>query len=60
VFHLFAADGATLVGEPTDPSESERIEWVEPDKVPWLIEHGQVYDGMSLTGLLWTLAFSAP
>jgi 8-oxo-dGDP phosphatase len=59
VFHLFVADGGTRVGDPTDPSESERIEWVEPDKVRWLIEQGQVYDGMSLTGLLWTLAFSA-
>ena len=59
VFHLFTADGGTRVGEPTDPSESERIEWVEPDKVRWLIEGGQVCDGMSLTGLLWALAFSA-
>jgi 8-oxo-dGTP pyrophosphatase MutT (NUDIX family) len=59
VFHLFTADGGTQVGDPTDPSESERIEWVEADKVRWLIEQGQVYDGMSLTGLLWALAFSA-
>lgn len=59
VFHLFTADGGTHFGEPTDPSESERIEWVEADKVRWLIEQGQVYDGMSLTGLLWALAFSA-
>jgi len=58
VFHLFTADGGTRVGEPSDPSESERIEWVEPDKVRWLIGQGQVYDGMSLTGLLWALAFS--
>src|SRR4029450_5393681 len=57
VFPLFTADGGTRVGEPTDRSESERIEWVDPDKVRWLIGQGKVYDGMSLTGLLWALAF---
>ncbi len=30
-FHLFAAAGATEVGAPTDPSESERVEWVPLD-----------------------------
>ena len=27
-FHLFVADGATHVGEPTDANEAERIEWM--------------------------------
>ena len=58
VFHLFTADGASHVGEPTDPSESQRVEWVETNEVRRLIGEGQVYDGMSLTGLLWALAFS--
>lgn len=58
MFYLFTADGASHVGEPTDPSESQRIEWLETDQVPCLIREGQVYDGMSLTGLLWALAFS--
>ena len=29
VFHIFVADGATHVGDPTDAGESERIEWVQ-------------------------------
>jgi 8-oxo-dGTP pyrophosphatase MutT (NUDIX family) len=59
VFHLFTADGATPVGDPTDPGESERIEWVASDEVRRMIAAGRVYDGLSLTGLLWALAFSA-
>ena len=27
-FHIFLARGATHVGEPPDPSEADRIEWV--------------------------------
>ena len=27
-FHIFVADGATHVGEPTDAGEAERVEWV--------------------------------
>ncbi len=59
VFNLFIADGATHVGEPTDPAESERVEWVPVDRVRALIERGEVYDGLSLTALLWALAFGA-
>jgi hypothetical protein len=59
VFHLFMADGATHVGDPTDPAESERVEWIPVDQVRKLIERGEVYDGLSLTALLWALAFGA-
>ena len=52
-FHVFLADGATHEGEPTDPSESERVEWVAADRVPGLLAGGQVVDGLSLTALLW-------
>lgn len=58
VFHVFAADGATHVGEPTDPSEAERIEWVPQDEVRKLIHEGHIFDGLSLTSLLWTLMVS--
>ena len=57
VFNLFIADGAERVGEPTDPGESERIAWVAPGEVHRLIADGRIYDGLSLTGLLWALAF---
>lgn len=56
-FHLFVAAGADHVGDPTDWSESERIEWVPVDRVRDAISSGEVGDGMSLTGLCWALAF---
>lgn len=56
VFELFAADGATHVGEPTDRSEASRVEWVPRERVAPLIASGEVHDGMSLVGLLWWLA----
>lgn len=51
-FHLFAARGAEHVGEPTDPYEAERIEWVSVDDVTTHIREGRVTDGLSLTALL--------
>ena len=54
-FHLFAADGATYVGEPADPTESERIEWLAVDDMRRRIAAGEVGDGLSLTALLWWL-----
>jgi 8-oxo-dGTP pyrophosphatase MutT (NUDIX family) len=59
IFHLFVADGATAVGEPTDVGESERIAWVPVDEIRKLVADGQVTDGLSLTALLWALAFAA-
>ncbi len=56
-FHLFVADGATYVGEPSDPSEAERIEWVAHDEVRRLVSTGEVGDGLSLTALLWAVVF---
>jgi 8-oxo-dGDP phosphatase len=57
LFHLFIAEGATHLGDPTDPSESERVEWRTVEQVRDAITKGEVFDGMSLTGLLWVLAF---
>ena len=58
VFHLFLAAGATRAGEPTTPGESERIEWVPAPEVRRLVRAGEVGDGMSLTALLYALAFA--
>ena len=55
VFHVFTADQASYVGEPSDPSESERIEWVPAAEVRRLISTGEIFDGLSLTSLLWSL-----
>jgi 8-oxo-dGTP pyrophosphatase MutT (NUDIX family) len=54
-FHVFVADSATHVGEPSDPSESERVEWVPVDEVRRLVAAGEVPDGLALTSLLWAL-----
>jgi 8-oxo-dGTP pyrophosphatase MutT (NUDIX family) len=54
-FHLFVADGATYVGEPSDPSEAERVEWTPVEEVRRLVRDGRVPDGLSLTALLWAL-----
>jgi 8-oxo-dGTP pyrophosphatase MutT (NUDIX family) len=58
-FHLFFADGATHVGEPSDPYESERVEWVPVDDVRRLVAAHQVHDGLALTGLLWWMALGS-
>lgn len=58
-FHLFVADGATHVGPPSDPSESERVEWLPVDRVRAAIRDGEVGDGLSLTALLWWLVHRA-
>ena len=57
-FHLFAAAGAVHVGEPSDPSESERVEWRRVADVRDSIAAGEVGDGLSLTALLWWLTFA--
>ena len=55
-FHIFVAEGATPTGEPLDWSESERIEWVRASEVRERVLGGDVYDGLSITGLLWAMA----
>jgi len=56
-FHLFAADGAEHVGAPLDPDEAERVEWRSWHQVDEAIRTGQIGDGLSLTALLWVLAY---
>lgn len=56
-FHLFAADGAAYVGDPTDWTESERVEWLPLDRLRAEVAAGRVGDGLSLTALCWCLAF---
>jgi 8-oxo-dGTP pyrophosphatase MutT (NUDIX family) len=58
-FHLFLADGAKHVGDPTDPGESERVEWVPLHEVRAAAKRGEVTDGLSLTALLYALTFTA-
>jgi 8-oxo-dGDP phosphatase len=55
-FNIFLATSATYVGDPTDPDEAERIEWLPWQTVKSEIRAGNVGDGLSLTGLLYRLA----
>src|SRR5262245_22341069 len=56
-FHLFWADGAVHRGDPTDVSESERVELLSWGRLRDETRAGRVGDGLSLTALLWALAF---
>lgn len=55
-FHVFASASAEHVGEPSDPDEAERIEWLPWDRVREELRAGHVRDGMTLTALLWVAA----
>ena len=56
-FHLFVADGASHLGEPTDIGESERIEWVPVTNCAASCAHSEMFDGLSLTAVTYALAF---
>ncbi len=57
VFHTFIADGAHHVGEPTDASESERIEWVPVPELRRIVREHEMLDGLSITAIAYALAF---
>lgn len=54
-FHCFVAHGAEHVGPPTDPHESERIEWVPVAELAGMLRRGEIDDGPTVTALLWAL-----
>lgn len=56
-FHLFHAEGAEYVTERVDVHEAERVAWVPVPEVRRLVLDGAVRDGLSLTALLWVMAF---
>jgi 8-oxo-dGTP pyrophosphatase MutT (NUDIX family) len=56
VFHLFLADSAEYHGEPSDPDEAERVEWLPVPRLRSELVAGNVVDGLSLTALTWCLA----
>jgi 8-oxo-dGTP pyrophosphatase MutT (NUDIX family) len=55
-FHLFLTHAAEEVGEPTDPTEAERVEWVPLGVVREAIVDGRIVEGMTLTALSLALA----
>ena len=56
-FNVFLAQGADREGDPVDFGEAERIAWRTPAQVREDIAADQVADGLSLTALLFALAF---
>ncbi len=50
-FRCFHITGCQRVGEPTDPSESSRVEWLPESEVVKLMTSGEILDGPSLTAL---------
>ncbi|MFC6885182.1 MULTISPECIES: NUDIX hydrolase [Actinomadura] len=59
VHHIFRAEGAERIGEPTDV-EAERIEWVPLADVPELAARGEIGSGASLSGLLFLASRLSP
>ncbi|MEO5840238.1 MAG: NUDIX domain-containing protein [Acidimicrobiales bacterium] len=55
-FHIFLAEGATYVGEPTDRSEATLVEWVPISRVREFIASDGIRDGLSLCGVAVALA----
>jgi 8-oxo-dGTP pyrophosphatase MutT (NUDIX family) len=53
VHHVFLARGAKRVGPPADDYESSRIDWVRMDRVPGLIDRGEISSGTTLASLLY-------
>lgn len=58
-FHIFLAQGATHRGEPSDPTESERIEWVSVDRLREALRDGTMNEGLSTTACCYALAMGA-
>jgi 8-oxo-dGTP pyrophosphatase MutT (NUDIX family) len=50
--HAFYANGATYVGPPDDPFESDRVDWVPLFKVPDLITNGEIRAANTMAALL--------
>jgi 8-oxo-dGTP pyrophosphatase MutT (NUDIX family) len=56
-FHVFLARGAEVEGDPVDFGEAERIEWRSAAEVREHVARNEVADGLSLTALLYALAY---
>lgn len=58
--HVFLGRGAERIGEPTERTEMQRMEWVPLDRIPTLISEGVVSNSGTLVALLHVLAISGP
>lgn len=58
-YSAFIASDVTLIGAPTDPAESTKVEWVPFGDIPELARDGQIPDGPSLIALTYYLTVHA-
>lgn len=56
VHYLFHAETAEHIGEPSDRTEAERIEWVPLADIPGLIAKGEIVSGPTLIAMLMVIA----
>jgi 8-oxo-dGTP pyrophosphatase MutT (NUDIX family) len=54
--HIYRADEATLIGEPVDSHESERVSWVPLADLRSLIDKAEIVSGTTLVALLYILS----
>lgn len=54
--HVYVSRGAERVGEPTETTEMQRMEWVPLDDVMQLIADGKILNSGTLVALLYVLA----
>mgnify|MGYP003999873839 CR=1 FL=1 len=55
-FNVVRATGAVHRGEPTDPDEAAKVEWVAMAEIRNLLKAGEIGDGLSVVALLAELA----
>jgi 8-oxo-dGTP pyrophosphatase MutT (NUDIX family) len=58
--HVYLGRGAEHIGEPTETTEMQRMEWLPLKDIPELIRAGQIRNSGSLVALLHVLAISGP
>ncbi|WP_018655923.1 NUDIX hydrolase [Actinomadura flavalba] len=58
--HIFRADDAAFVGDPTEDWESSRVEWVPLDDIRDLVTAGHLMSGTTLAAVLYVLTEPAP
>jgi 8-oxo-dGTP pyrophosphatase MutT (NUDIX family) len=54
--HVYVARDVSYVGEPTETTEADRLEWVPLASVPGLIAKGEVSNSGTLVALLYLIA----
>lgn len=54
--HVYLWRDAAKVGEPTDPEEASRLEWIDIKRLPGLVQDGQVLGAGTLIAVMHYLA----